>query len=984
MLDIGKAISVLNAEAQKRAKINADNFKNGIDKKLKYGESKCARYVKKALVFGGVSVKNSAIESAKDYGSWLIENNFKAVNNAVTVHNGNVFSISGQQTGDVVIIQAAPNHVHGHMAMFNGTKWVSDYVQDKGFYPAQIYRDQNIAYTLYRYADNNSSDQNSSDTKKGKIKIVWPIPSNSRGSEFSNQEDILAHLAGESTGLYMIGRNGMWHGGIHITNATTPWCALSGKVVSEVIDFPVAYKGEQAVRCMADGEVVAYRICKDYMQLKWESGPLSVSGSFVLVKHYIQPGENKESGLHFYTLYMHLAPHSAYDVNPTEKKWAVQDTLSAYDPEWVMTASTNNKDTSESYRKGTMPKGAIVEWDKSDSNLHTVAFNQREYGLVTFVGLGEEALKKGKKTSLKPGQQYWMLVDKNNISPGPDGVVQPSWWQKLMPPAKEAMKFDQVVCPAPYAISAGDPIGHMGYYQAAKDGGYEARYQIHIECMSMDDNLEKFLTNPEKVGEKNPLCLKYSAGLALFKKDVATGTFTKDARVTTRAGILTLSQVPTEVDKSTKQEYWQLRPENAYALKGQAEPELLSQYDLAKLGFRAEKAEPSSFDYLDGKTQPTGLFRSVIESLHSAAKDDSRISHAMVKHNYQRLLDKMDGGTADYSSLEYWNAFHNSDYRDVILKTIVKHPSDWYFKKDDAIWQPFLNALKKEAPEWKQYSEDFLDRMSWMQDVTAEKLGPSLWHMHPLMFLDAIKPKQRYIINYTHYSNTLEEAINRQLAIPGSAAPKWGISRNATRDEVVQYITPLNLNNNTNMLQFLEIDKPMGVSIEKLEAFLKGKGSLEGTASVFIQAAKDFGINECYLAAHAAIETGNGQSVLGRGSPFSYNNQPSRTVYNMYGIAAVDGNAVGGGKATAYSRGWFTPELAIQGGAEWISQKFVHQKQNTLYKMRWNPAHPASHQYATAVNWPEHIVSRMYEICGDYHEFDKELIFDVPIYKGSN
>ncbi|WP_044867532.1 N-acetylglucosaminidase, partial [Enterobacter ludwigii] len=394
-----------------------------------------------------------------------------------------------------------------------------------------------------------------------------------------------------------------------------------------------------------------------------------------------------------------------------------------------------------------------------------------------------------------------------------------------------------------------------------------------------------------------------------------------------------------------------------------------------------ETSEPTSFDYLDGKNQPVGFFRSLINSLYEAAAGDTRTSHALVKHNYQRLLDKIDSGSDRYSPMEYWRALHNPDYRDTIQKTIVKHPSDWYFKKGDAIWQPFLNALKKEAPEWKKYSEDFLDKMAWMQDVTTEKLGPSLWHMHPIMFLDAIKPKQRYIINYTQYSNTLEEAINKQMAIPGSAAPKWGISRNATRNEVVQHITPSNLTSNNNMLQFLEIDKPMGIALEKLEAFLKGKGSLEGTAAAFIQAAQDYGINECYLAAHAALETGNGTSVLGRGSSFSYNHQPSRTVYNMYGIAAVDGNAVGGGKATAYSRGWFTPESAIRGGAEWISRNFVHKKQNTLYKMRWNPAHPASHQYATDVNWPEHISSGMYAICGDYHDYDKELIFDLPVYK---
>ncbi|ELT9933405.1 hypothetical protein QNZ33_004169 [Escherichia coli] len=50
-----------------------------------------------------------------------------------------------------------------------------------------------------------------------------------------------------------------------------------------------------------------------------------------------------------------------------------------------------------------------------------------------------------------------------------------------------------------------------------------------------------------------------------------------------------------------------------------------------------------------------------------------------------------------------------------------------------------MNALKKDAPEWKKYSEDFLDKMAWMQDVTTEKLGPSLWHMHPIMFLGCMK-----------------------------------------------------------------------------------------------------------------------------------------------------------------------------------------------------------------------------------------------------
>ncbi|WP_281083853.1 N-acetylglucosaminidase [Klebsiella quasivariicola] len=863
------------------------------------------------------------------------------------------------------------------MAMFNGTHWVSDFVQERGFYPAQIYRDQNIPYTLYRYGDNTTSEQNATATQKGKIKIVWPIPSNNRGSEFNNQEEILSHVGGESTGQYMIGRSGMWHGGIHITEATTPWCALSGKSPLEALDFPVLFKGEQAVRCMADGEVVAYRVCKDYLTIAWESGPLSFSGSFVLVKHFIQPGEKESSGLHFYTLYMHLAPYSAYSVNQAETKWTVQDTLSAYDPEWVMTASTNNKSISESYRKGTIPKGSIVEWDKTDSSLHTVAFNKREYGLVTFVSLSEQALKKGKKTSLKPGQQYWMLVDKNNLSPGTDGVVQPSWWQKLMPPAKEAMKFDQVVCPTPYAISAGDPVGHMGYYQAPKDGGYEARYQVHIECTSMDNNLETFLTNPEQVGEKNPLWLKYAPGLALYKKDVATGTFTKDTKVTTRAGILPLSQMQTEVDKSTKQEYWQLRPENAYVPKGQAEPQLLSQYDLAKLGFRTETAEPASFDYLDGKNQPIGFFRSLINALYEAATGDTRTSHALVKHNYQRLLDKIDSGSDRYSPMEYWRALHNPDYRDVVQKTIVKHPSDWYFKKSDAIWQPFLNALKKDAPEWKKYSEDFIDKMAWMQDAKPLNIGPSLWHLHPLMFLGMMRRSGRFSYKYSNYGITIEDALDIQIKLGNNGGPTMQKGRGfprITKEETRPYFDPANHMSEPDLFQYLDISTQVNVSDDQMRKYLKSKGVLSGHEDTFLHAAESYGVNAIYLAVHASLETGNGTSPLGTGIIVD-----GVKVYNMYGIGALDGRAVETGSKMAKRMGWTTPEKAIDGGAAWIASHYIKAKQNTLYKMRWNPEKPGTHQYATAANWALAQSKSLKRECDLFP--DVTLPLDIPVYK---
>ena len=964
MLNKDIAVGVLNTQALARAKINAENFKKGIDKKLKYGESKCARYVKKALIAGGASVKNSEIESAKNYGPWLIENNFKVVDNATTVSSGGVFTISGQQTGDVVVIQAAPHHVHGHMAMFNGTHWVSDFVQEKGFYPAQIYRDQNIPYKLYRYSDNSSPVQDASVSQKGKIKIVWPIPSNSRGNEFNNLEDILSHLAGESTGLYTIGRSGMWHGGIHITEATTPWCALSGKAPLEVMDFPVPFKGEQAIRCMADGEVVAYRVCKDYLTLGWESGPLSFSGSFVLVKHYIQPGEKETSGLHFYTLYMHLAPYSAYQ-NAKNVHWITQDALAGYsEVDWII------MDLSRSDQKpvsaGTVKKGIAVTWDPTNPAL-TSTNNGRTYGLATL---------NADSGNLKSGQKVWMLVDNNNIKPAPGSG--PTWWERLMPPAKQVMEFDKTVSlTVPFVIKAGDPIGHMGYYQAPKDGGYEARYQVHIECTSMDDNLEKFLTNPEKVGEKAPLWLKYAPGLALYKKDVATGIFSKDTKVTTRTGILTLSQIKTEADNSTEQEYWPLRPENAYALKGQAEPQLLSQYDLAKLGFRTETVEPTSFDYLDGKNQPIGFFRSLINSLYEAATGDTRTSHALVKHNYQRLLDKIDSGSDRYSPMEYLRALHNPDYRDFIQKTIVKHPSDWYFKKDDAIWQPFLNALKKDAPEWKKYSEDFLDKMAWMQDVTTEKLGPSLWHMHPVMFLGMMGRSGRFSYKYTNYDITLEDALDIQIKLGDKGGPTMQKGRGfprITKKETRPYFDPTIHMSEPDLFQYLDISTQVNVSDDQMRSYLKSKGILSGHEKTFLNAAESYGVNAIYLAVHASLETGNGTSPLGTGIIVD-----GVKVYNMYGIGALDGRAMETGSKMAKKMGWTTAEKAIDGGAAWIANHYIKAKQNTLYKMRWNPEKPGAHQYATAVNWALAQSKQLKRECDLFP--DATLPLDIPVYK---
>lgn len=75
-------------------------------------------------------------------------------------------------------------------------------------------------------------------------------------------------------------------------------------------------------------------------------------------------------------------------------------------------------------------------------------------------------------------------------------------------------------------------------------------------------------------------------------------------------------------------------------------------------------------------------------------------------------------------------------------------------------------CAEKDAPEWKKYSEDFIDKMAWMQDVTTEKLGPSLWHMHPLMFLGALRKSVKVGWAHSKFGYFLGKVESKTIIVP--------------------------------------------------------------------------------------------------------------------------------------------------------------------------------------------------------------------------
>ncbi|MBF7997621.1 hypothetical protein [Rahnella laticis] len=707
-------------------------------------QGECAKFVRLSIKAGGISIVSPPLRpgykypAAADYGGSLLQKGFHVVYTHVAggTELTDTASVPGQQAGDVVVIAEIPGHKYGHMAMFNGTQWVSDFKQKKSFYPANAYIALKSAFIMYRFG--GSEEQTTpaeSKTDNKDLHICYPITKNAKGDEFGNSEEILSHIEKEPAGLYLVGRNGMWHGGIHISSVTTPWCALSGNGASESTDFPTPYKGEQPLRCMADGEVVAYRICKDYLHAPWPSGELSYSGSFVLIRHYLQPGEDKKSSLTFYTLYMHLAPWSAYQGKKGETSWKINEKngLSAYE------------DADRTVRKGTLPKGTKVRWDENDEGYKTQTDKGRIYGNVT---LDQDVIVKAhgqtlEKKLFSKGELIWVLADRDNLKTTESVVIPPAWWAHFQPPSKETLEYDKVVCPTPFRINAKAPVGHLGYYQNPVSMGYIPRYQAHIECLSVDENLPTFLTNPDKVERDKPLYLKYSPGLLRYNKDLSTGKFVKETQVTRSTGIATLSKIKPAsgpVDGTNPAEtYYQIYPETAWLAKSSVK--LLSRYDLGELGFTLTDDSPQSFDKLEGKIPPESLIKKILDILHHDSQQDTRIDYALMQTNYKRLIDMLSAKPESYSPEEYRQAIHNPHMRDSLFRIIAKHPSEWYFKPEDSLWQTFLRNLAKDQPDWKAYNETAIEKLGWIQDLDKSKvaLGPSLWHMHPIVFLEIFK-----------------------------------------------------------------------------------------------------------------------------------------------------------------------------------------------------------------------------------------------------
>ena len=280
-------------------------------------------------------------------------------------------------------------------------------------------------------------------------------------------------------GFYPLGLSGQWHGGIHFDDNT-------GGQFNQTF----------GVRCIADGEVIAWRYNEQPLVSEYDEGKGKYSTGFVLVRHLLEyPRErldNPEDGsfdCFFYSLYMHLLHPVAYVPNPNALE---SDGPSPARPDiWVNETDRLRRVVGKRARdkRPAWSIPATVSTKDRGKLLNEVGVNFTRQGItVAWAGPGA-------RLTLKPGEGATreLLVVENAEAWYTDpaaGVVAPVGLQVLETSLDKVPGLPQTgavhILPEPLPVEAGALIGHLGDYQrfgevAIRD---HRRRLLHLEVFA--------------------------------------------------------------------------------------------------------------------------------------------------------------------------------------------------------------------------------------------------------------------------------------------------------------------------------------------------------------------------------------------------------------------------------------------------------------------------------------------------------------------
>ncbi|UXB11600.1 hypothetical protein GP476_09125 [Aeromonas dhakensis] len=625
------------------------------------------------------------------------------------------------------------------------------------------------------------------------MKFAFPILT-AKGEEFKDAKALTALINGEQSGHYLLGNHNKWHGGIHISDKSAPWC-----------------KDKYPVRAMVDGKVVAFRMMKDYLTSEFQGESLRYSNCFCLVQHEyceVNAETKAKNEFTFYSLYMHLLPWGQYQSTEKlvlKKGWNARNSVPHANPD------AEQQRVDAALPRFTLPKDTELEMDSSvPSQKGNVGGKVYDFIKVIIKSqLSNTQMKEAEKAGVvvSQGSSVWIAnspaaveVIKPNLptwlfdqieaelltnmvgraDPGVDGPTgRPVVGKKSVSlPAGTKLQYDAHQLEFHWDGDKARKMARCKYVTPSVDG---VPSSCGVAWVCVEDKYIKANTlPPSHLGElyvlPSPVAIAAGETIGYLglvetpgsliggkksKHQVHLEVFTQDPRLddvlANKAGTkggTTYAKVPAELflyekKKQEDKDIW-------VATGDKSQEELV---ESPKLEIDAAKQEwvcSSSGKYV--KKEQVELL-----SQHDWLKigfkkvdgsgSDGYLDPDAPPSLFTELVKSFDTDkSGELSSEEIQSALQNSGNAEKLQKLIVKHPSEWY-EKSSASSYLWLDKLMKKIglPDFDllvDHEKQRIDKLEWMQSAAKLKLHSESWHFFPLIFREK-KTASRLPKNFT-------------------------------------------------------------------------------------------------------------------------------------------------------------------------------------------------------------------------------------------
>lgn len=397
-----------------------------------------------------------------------------------------------------------------------------------------------------------------------------------------------------------------------------------------------------------------------------------------------------------------------------------------------------------------------------------------------------------------------------------------------------------------------------------------------------------------------------------------------------------------------------------------------------------------------GVITTTARLRSGPGTNHSQVLDKNGAKVALYKDDVVTIYSEHDSSNNDESNPIWYKVSierNNVKYEGYVSAglVVVKSVDEGLLENVPEEYKPYIEQLLANHPNWNfVFYDTGLDWDYVLSESAEGELGRNVvQHTFPLS-----------------YRSTQTGAYNWRT-------DKWYNPNNeggwyqANTQVIAHYMDPRNFLNETNVFMFeaLSYDEKTHTleGVKKLisKSFMndvKIKDSENNEilyAQAYMNAAQISKVSPYHLAARTVQEVGYKGSGSTSGTYIAKDGEDLSGYYNFYNICAyagsdpisyglkyARGDGVPDANKTKYLLPWDSQYKAIVGGAKWIGNGYINNKQDTLYYQKFNVVNKVWwHQYMANVMAPYSESKRIRNNYYNLDNLDNSFTFLVPYYR---